>query len=97
MSSINCSYPGCSGTVSGKGLFCPIHIPQPGEINKYSVETASELAYERVEDWAPRSAPASASRDTVASRRTGAIAVVGIIALLALLGAAGYWLFSRFF
>lgn len=93
MSSINCSYPGCPGTVSGKGLFCPIHIPQPGEINKYSVDRgAADIAYQR-EDWASR----SVDMGPPMARSNLAAGAVGIIILLALLGGVAYWVFSRFF
>ena len=43
--SVPCSSPGCPNMVSGKGLFCPMHFPTPGDIDKFSVVTDKMLDY----------------------------------------------------
>ncbi len=86
MSSVNCSYPGCPRTVSGKGLFCATHFPEPGEINKYLVN----------EELLERGAYPQGSSGAFDSRSSLGVGLVAVALLLGLIGIL-VWAIKRFF
>lgn len=85
--SVPCSSPGCPNTVSGKGLFCPIHFPTPGDIDKFSVVT------DRMSDYSSGSqlwTPELSVRAPSAGRPAPLVLIAIVIALAVVFGVVGW-------
>jgi hypothetical protein len=88
--SVPCSSPGCPNTVSGKGLFCPIHFPTPGDIDKFSVVTDRMRDYGS-QLWTPELSVGVPS----AGRPAPLIWIAIVIAFAAVCGIVG-WIIMKF-
>jgi hypothetical protein len=92
--------------VSGKGLFCPLHLQRPGDINKFSVP--QDWGSQAKETWsAPAGGPsysqpsysdyAAPPTVTMAKRSPVPIVIAVAIALAVLAGVVAWLVVFKFF